>query len=65
LALGALPPGASLGAAGSQPFGAFIVQGATADQAAALVARLGGSVTSRLDLIRGVGALCSPRPASR
>ncbi len=43
----------------------YIVQGQSTETVAALVTRLGGTVTSQLVIIRGVGALLTPRAAAQ
>ena len=42
----------------------YIVQGASADRVAGLVEARGGTITSRLDIIHGVGANLSPEAVS-
>jgi serine protease AprX len=48
----------------STPDQSYIVQGEDVNQAAALVASVGGRVTSRLEIIQSVGALLSPEAAA-
>ena len=43
----------------------YIVQGPGVDQVSRIVERYGGTVTSRLDIVQGVGALLSPSVISR
>ncbi len=50
-------PAAGLASVSSGPQMSVIIQGSSVDQAARLVEKYGGSVTSRLDIIDGVGAL--------
>jgi serine protease AprX len=53
------------GAAAIQPFQSYLVQGPDVDQVARLVNAYGGRVTSRLEIIDGVGALLTAAAAGR
>ncbi len=56
LSASALPP-SGFAFASSEPQTSVIIQGESVDQAANVVERFGGTITSRLDVINGVGAL--------
>ncbi len=63
LALAFIIPSASK-ASNVVAYRSYIVQGTDAGQVARLVEAAGGKITSRLDVVNGVGALISPQVAS-
>ncbi len=65
LALAVLISPAARGATGSTATQSYIVQGSGVEQVVRLVLKHGGTVTSRLELIDGVGALLTPEAAAQ